>query len=303
MSTIVSTQNLSKSYDNVYRVKEVNLKVYEGDVYGFLGPNGAGKSTTLKMLLGLVKPTNGKVVVHGKDFCKNRREILNQTGSLIESPSYYGHLTGIENMRVIQRLRNVKDENVFEALKIVRLDKQKDKKVSQYSLGMKQRLGIAMALIAFPKLLILDEPTNGLDPAGIGEIRELIKSLPKKYGITVIISSHMLSEIEQIATSVGIINDGKLLFQGKKEQLQKKNQYSIFIKTKDNEAAEKLLVKNGFALNIKNDFLAFKEMQDGLVAQINRMLINEGIDVIRIEEHKKSLESIFLELTGRERTL
>jgi len=303
LSTIVSTQNLSKSYDNVYRVKEVNLKVYEGDVYGFLGPNGAGKSTTLKMLLGLVKPTNGKVVVHGKDFCKNRREILNQTGSLIESPSYYGHLTGIENMRVIQRLRNVKDENVFEALKIVRLDKQKDKKVSQYSLGMKQRLGIAMALIAFPKLLILDEPTNGLDPAGIGEIRELIKSLPKKYGITVIISSHMLSEIEQIATSVGIINDGKLLFQGKKEQLQKKNQYSIFIKTKDNEAAEKLLVKNGFALNIKNDFLAFKEMQDGLVAQINRMLINEGIDVIRIEEHKKSLESIFLELTGRERTL
>lgn len=303
MNTIVSTHNLSKRYGDVYRVNGVNLTVYEGDVYGFLGPNGAGKSTTLKMLLGLAKPTHGKVVILGKDFCKNRRYILSQTGSLIESPSYYGHLTGIENMRVMQRLRNVLDENVSEALKIVHLENQKDKKVAQYSLGMKQRLGIAMALLAFPKLLILDEPTNGLDPAGISEIRELIKSLPQKYGITVIISSHMLSEIEQIATSVGIINDGKLLFQGSMEQLQGKSQSSIFIKTQDNQAAGRLLVEKGFSPIINKDFLTFKEMTDVHVAQTNRMLMNAGIDVIRIEEHKKSLESIFLELTGRERTL
>lgn len=303
MNTIVSAHNLSKRYGDTYRVNAVNLTVYEGDVYGFLGPNGAGKSTTLKMLLGLVKPTNGEVIILGKDFYKNRQLILSQTGSLIESPSYYGHLTGIENMRVMQYLRKVPDKNISEALRIVRLENQKDKKVSQYSLGMKQRLGIAMALLSFPKLLILDEPTNGLDPAGIGEIRELIKSLPQKYGITVIISSHLLSEIEQIATSVGIINDGKLLFQGSMEQLQGKSQTNIFIKTRDNEAAKKLLMENGLSTVINKEYLSFKEMPDNYVVQLNKMLINSGIDVIRIEEHKKSLESIFLELTGRERTL
>ena len=163
MNKIVSTQNLSKQYRGKECVKEINLSVEEGEVYGFLGPNGAGKSTTLKMILGLTRPTNGIVTVFGKEFEKNRRIILSQIGSLIESPSHYGHLTGLENMRVVQRLREVPDKNVMEALKIVRLEKQMDKKVNQYSLGMKQRLGIALALMSFPKLLILDEPTNGLD--------------------------------------------------------------------------------------------------------------------------------------------
>lgn len=303
MNTIVSTHNLSKRYGDSDRVNKVNLTVYEGDVYGFLGPNGAGKSTTLKMLLGLAKPTEGKVVVFGKEFDKNRRFILSQTGSLIESPSYYGHLSGLENMRVMQRLRNVPDKNVLEALKIVRLENQKDKKVGQYSLGMKQRLGIAMALIAFPKLLILDEPTNGLDPAGIGEIRELIKSLPQRYGISVLISSHLLSEIEQIATSVGIISDGKLLFQGSMDLLQSKSQSYISIKTQDNDTAERLLHGKGLPPVARDGFLTFKGLNDAQVAQMNRGLINAGIDVIRIEEHKKSLESIFLELTGKERSL
>lgn len=174
---IVATHHLSKVYNNVCRVNKINLAVPEGEIYGFLGPNGAGKSTTLKMLLGLVKPTEGQVTLFGKDFRKHRRSILNQIGSLIESPSYYGHLTGLENMRVMQKLRGVPNHNIEEALRIVRLENQRNKKVEHYSLGMKQRLGIAMALISFPKLLILDEPTNGLVPAGIGEVRELIKSL------------------------------------------------------------------------------------------------------------------------------
>lgn len=303
MNTIVSTHDLSKYYSSICRVNKVNMTVYEGDIYGFLGPNGAGKSTTLKMILGLAKPSNGDVMIFGKNFKKNRQSILSQTGALIESPSYYGHLTGLENMRIMQRLHNVPDKNIQEALNIVRLENQKNKQVKHYSLGMKQRLGIAMALINFPKLLILDEPTNGLDPNGIREIRELIKSLPQRYGITVIISTHLLSEIEQIATSVGIINDGKLLFQGSMDLLEAKSKSYISIKTHNNKAAEKILLTYGYQPLEKNNALFFENMKDKETAQANKILIESGIEVIRIEEHKKSLEDIFLELTGRERSL
>ena len=303
MSQIVTTHNLSKRYGNTYRVKDVNLSVGEGDIFGFLGPNGAGKSTTLKMILGLARPTDGKVKVFGKDFDANRRLILGQTGSLIESPSYYGHLSALENMRIIQRLRGVPDRNISEALKIVRLENQKDKKVSQYSLGMKQRLGIAMALLSLPKLLILDEPTNGLDPAGIGEIRELIKSLPQRYGITVLISSHLLSEIEQIATSVGIINDGKMLFQGSMDELKNKSHPTILIKTRNNMFAQDLLCTKGFFPLQRGDSLVFENLKDEQIEQVNRDLVEANIGVLRIEDHKKNLESIFLEITGKERSL
>lgn len=255
------------------------------------------------MILGLTRPTDGKVTVFGKDFGANRRLILNQTGSLIESPSYYGHLTGLENMRVVQRLRDVPDKNVTEALKIVRLEKQKDKKVGQYSLGMKQRLGIAMAILSFPKLLILDEPTNGLDPAGIGEIRELIKSLPQSYEMTVLISSHLLSEIEQMATSVGIINDGMMMFQGSMEALKNKNLPTIMVKTQNNKLAQKLLLDKGFSPEQNEDALVFENLTDEQVAQSNRSLVAANIDVVRIEEHKKNLKSIFLDITGKERSL
>lgn len=303
MNQIVTTHNLSKRYGNTYRVKDVNLSVAEGDIFGFLGPNGAGKSTTLKMILGLTRPTDGKVKVFGKDFDANRRLILGQTGSLIESPSYYGHLSGLENMRIIQRLRGVPDRNISEALKIVRLENQKDKKVSQYSLGMKQRLGIAMALLSLPKLLILDEPTNGLDPAGIGEIRELIKSLPQHYGITVLISSHLLSEIEQIATSVGIISDGKMLFQGSMDELKNKSHPTIMIKTRNNMLAQDLLSTKGFFPLQRGDSLVFENLKDEQIEQVNRDLVEANIGVLRIEDHKKNLESIFLEITGKERSL
>ena len=220
MKEIIRTQGLSKRYGETPVVKGINLSVMEGTIYGFCGPNGAGKSTTLKMLLGLVRPTEGKISIAGREMsAKNRIEILRQTGSLIESPSYYGHLTGRENLDILQGLLKVPKENVDEVLKIVRLDGQGKKKVSAYSLGMKQRLGLAAALLNFPKLLILDEPTNGLDPAGIQEMRELIRSLPEKYGMTVIISSHLLSEIDQIVDDIGIIANGKLKYQGSLDRL------------------------------------------------------------------------------------
>lgn len=220
MKEIIRTQSLSKRYGESLVVRGINLSVMEGTVYGFCGPNGAGKSTTLKMLLGLVRPTEGEISILGREMtAKNRIEILRETGSLIESPSYYGHLSGRENLEILRGLLKVPKENVDKVLQIVRLDGQGKKKVSTYSLGMKQRLGFAAALLNFPKLLILDEPTNGLDPAGIQEMRELIRSLPEQYGMTVIISSHLLSEIDQIVDDIGIIAGGKLKYQGSLERL------------------------------------------------------------------------------------
>ncbi|MEQ7050934.1 ABC transporter ATP-binding protein [Paenibacillaceae sp. P-4] len=300
---VVATCGLSKFYNHVCRVNKIDLEVPEGEIYGFLGPNGAGKSTTLKMLLGLAKPTDGRITLFGQELGKHRRSILNQIGSLIESPSYYGHLTGLENMRVMQTLRGVPRKNIDEALRIVRLENQKNKKVEHYSLGMKQRLGIAMALISYPKLLILDEPTNGLDPAGIGEIRELIKSMPRQYGITVLLSSHLLSEIEQIATSVGIINDGNLLYQGKIETLQERNRSSLAIRTGNNAAAAAWMQTQGYMSNLQDECLFIEHMSDQQVARLNKELVLNGIDVLRIEERKRTLEDIFLELTGREKSL
>ena len=221
MNYILETQHLSKKSGNSYRVKDLSLSVPEKCVYGFLGPNGAGKSTTLKMILGLIHPSEGTIQFLGKTInSQNRLSLLQKTGSLIENPGGYGHLSGLENMQIVQKLKGVKEEEIASALKTVRLYEQRDKKLSSYSLGMKPRLGIAMAILGNPKLLILDEPTNGLDPAGIQEIRELIVSLPKERNMTVIISSHLLSEIEQMASQVGIIHHGQLLYEGPLQELE-----------------------------------------------------------------------------------
>ena len=242
MQEIVATNGLTKQYGDAVCVNNLDLSVREQRIYGFLGPNGAGKSTTLKMLLGLVKPTKGEIDLFGKRFtAQTRLELLRHIGSLIETPSYYGHLTGRENLRILQLLLNVPNANVEKVLQIVRLDKQAGKKVSAYSLGMKQRLGLASAMLAFPKLLILDEPTNGLDPAGIQEMRELICSLPGEYGMTVIVSSHLLSEIDQMAKDVGIIANGKLLYQNSLAALhqseQGKNLEDIFLELTGKEGS------------------------------------------------------------------
>lgn len=214
-TNIIETYGLTKGTGSQLRVNHIDLRVPEGCVYGFLGPNGAGKTTTLKLLLGLLKPTEGTITLLGKKMTdQNRLSLLKHTGSLIENPSFYGHLTGLENLQIIAKLKKVPAAEITAVLNTVRLYEQKDKKVRQYSLGMKQRLGIAMALLGNPRLLILDEPTNGLDPAGIQEIREFIKNLPILRQMTVLVSSHLLSEMEQMADRVGIINHGSLIFQG-----------------------------------------------------------------------------------------
>lgn len=299
---IVATDNLSKEYDGVYRVQELDIRIKEGDIYGFLGPNGAGKSTTMKMLLGLVKPTSGTIEIMGKPFNeKNRRDILASVGSLIESPSYYGHLTGRENMEIIRRLLDLPKKNIEEAVHIVRMENQMEKKVKNYSLGMKQRLGIAMALARFPKLLILDEPTNGLDPAGIEEMRELIKMLPKQYGMTVMISSHILSEIDQMATVVGIINQGCLIFQEKMSVLDMQREPQIILRTSDNNRAFQLLKRANPQRTA--DSLQIGALTDEQTGAVVQCLCSNGISVYRVEEHRESLEDIFLNLTGKELTL
>ena len=299
---IVATDNLSKEYDGVYSVQELDIRIKEGDIYGFLGPNGAGKSTTMKMLLGLVKPTSGTIEIMGKPFNeKNRRDILSSVGSLIESPSYYGHLTGRENMEIIRRLLDLPKKNIEEAVHIVRMENQMEKKVKNYSLGMKQRLGIAMALARFPKLLILDEPTNGLDPAGIEEMRELIKMLPKQYGMTVMISSHILSEIDQMATVVGIINQGCLIFQERMSVLDMQREPQIILRTSDNNHAFQLLKKTNPQRT--TDGLQIGALTDEQTGAVVQCLCSNGISVYRVEEHRESLEDIFLNLTGKELTL
>ena len=299
---IVATDNLSKEYDGVYRVQELDIRIKEGDIYGFLGPNEAGKSTTMKMLLGLVKPTSGTIEIMGKPFNeKNRRDILASVGSLIESPSYYGHLTGRENMEIIRRLLDLPKKNIEEAVHIVRMENQMEKKVKNYSLGMKQRLGIAMALARFPKLLILDEPTNGLDPAGIEEMRELIKTLPKQYGMTVMISSHILSEIDQMATVVGIINQGCLIFQERMSVLDMQREPQIVLRTSDNNRTYQLLKKTNPQRTA--DGLQIGALSDEQIGAVVQCLCSNGISVYRVEEHRESLEDIFLNLTGKELTL
>ena len=299
---IVATDNLSKEYDGVYRVQELDIRIKEGDIYGFLGPNGAGKSTTMKMLLGLVKPTSGTIEIMGKPFNeKNRRDILASVGSLIESPSYYGHLTGCENMEIIRRLLDLPKKNIEEAVHIVRMENQMEKKVKNYSLGMKQRLGIAMALARFPKLLILDEPTNGLDPAGIEEMRELIKTLPKQYGMTVMISSHILCEIDQMATVVGIINQGCLIFQERMSVLDMQREPQIVLRTSDNNRTYQLLKKTNPQRTA--DGLQIGALSDEQIGAVVQCLCSNGISVYRVEEHRESLEDIFLNLTGKELTL
>lgn len=224
-TNIIETDSLAKGTGSQMRVNHIDLRIPEGCVYGFLGPNGAGKTTTLKLLLGLIKPTAGTITFFGQKMTdKNRLSILKHTGSLIESPSFYGHLTGLENMQIIAKLKKVPADEITNVLQTVRLYDQRDKKVKQYSLGMKQRLGIAMALLGNPRVLILDEPTNGLDPAGIQEIRQLIKELPLNRQMTVIVSSHLLSEMEQMADMVGIIHHGRLIFQGTLAALETKGE-------------------------------------------------------------------------------
>ena len=280
---IIETHDLCKQYGNALRVAHLDLDVPEGSVYGFLGPNGAGKSTTLKMILGLVRPTAGSIRVLGKNMdSKNRLAVLRQVGSLIESPSYYGHLTGEENLRIVQTLRGVPEKNIREVLQIVRLDGQRGKKVAHYSLGMKQRLGLAAALLGYPKLLILDEPTNGLDPAGIQEMRELICELPERFGMTVVVSSHLLSEIDQMADHVAIIRDGELVFQDTLEALHGRSRHHLALRTTNNAVARAILQEKSVPCQEEAGYLILPILSDELAGQFTRLLGARHLGVIRL---------------------
>lgn len=300
MQNTVQTHELTKKSKQGYRVRDLDLAVPAGSVYGFLGPNGAGKTTTLKMLLGLVRPNCGEIRMFDSQVTeKNRLQLLAQVGSLIESPSYYGHLTGAENLRIVQTLKDISVHQIDEVLRIVRLDSHKDKRVSQYSLGMKQRLGLACALLGYPKLLILDEPTNGLDPSGIQEMRELICSLPERYGMTVLMSSHLLSEIDQMATHVGVIREGQLIFQGEMRSLHEYSRHSMALRTLNNPLAADVLGQNGVASRVSEEYLLLPVVEDSFVTRCVSLLVGHGIGILRLEERKMSLEEIFLELTGK----
>lgn len=301
---LVETHNLTKEYGKVRCVDSVNMQVPSGTVYGFLGPNGAGKSTTLKMILGLAKPTAGDITLFGTPVNeRNRIKLLKQSGSLIESPSYYGHLTGEENLQIIQTLKGCSEKDIDKVLKIVRLEDARKKLVNHYSLGMKQRLGLAAALLGFPKLLILDEPTNGLDPAGIQEMRELICTLPSEYGITVIVSSHLLSEIDQMADHVGIIRKGGLVYQNTLESLHSHAKQQIALRVSHPAIALDLLRQDGITAAQEADYLLLPMMDDAYVANLCKQLVSQNISLYRIEKREKSLEDIFLSLTGKESSL
>lgn len=301
---IIKTTDLTKQYGKVLCVNKLNMNVPQGTVYGFLGPNGAGKSTTLKMILGLAKPTGGNITLFGSPVCeKNRIHLLANTGSLIESPSYYGHLTGEENLRIIQTLKDCPEKDIDKVLHIVRLEDARKKQVNHYSLGMKQRLGLAAALLGFPKLLILDEPTNGLDPAGIQEMRELIRTLPSAYGMTVVVSSHLLSEIDQMADYVGIIQSGELVYQDTLESLHAHARQQLAIRVNHPEIAVDILRKKGITAEQDEAYLLLPMVDDAYTADICRLLIIQNLSLYRVEKREKSLEDIFLSLTGKESSL
>lgn len=300
MKYIVETNNLTKKYKKSSVVSRVNLKIPEGEIYGFLGPNGAGKTTSIRMLLGLIKATEGNITIFGKDLNKNRLSILSDVGALVENPSYYAHLNAIENLEVYRLLRNIPKEKLHSVLKTVGLQNAAHQKVKEYSLGMKQRLGLAIALLGDPRLLILDEPTNGLDPQGIHEMRELIKSLAKERGITILVSSHLLSEIDQMATYVGIISKGRLIFQDKIEILRQHSHNSIKILVNKPKEALKIILASGIPSVMEEDKIIISNTDNTAIAKIVKALVANDISVFRIEEEKNSLEDIFLNIVKEE---
>mgnify|MGYP001358277720 CR=1 FL=1 len=299
--TVLRTNQLTKVYGKETVVDHLDLEVKRGSIYGFLGPNGAGKTTTIRMLLGLARPTEGEVLIFGKNFQEYRLSILERVGSLVETPSYYSHLTGYENLEVVRRLYRIPEKvRIDEVLEIVGLTDTKHKKVKNYSLGMKQRLGIATALMNRPELLILDEPTNGLDPSGIQEIRELIRQMPRQHDVTVFVSSHLLSEVEQIATDVGILHRGRLLFQGSLQSLRSRQIGSLVMEVDRPEEAARLLRSRGFDVIQQGRELHVEDPSSQKVGEIQQLLALEGFVIHRLTNDQPSLEQAFLEMVKDE---
>ena len=301
MQTVIETKALCKQYGPHTAVDHVELHVPQGCVYGFIGPNGAGKSTTMKMLLGLIHPTAGRVRLLGQELTeKSRLPLLRQTGSLIESPAGYLHLTAHENLEIVADLKGVPHKDIGRVLDIVHLTQDRSRRVGQYSLGMKQRLGIAMALLGSPKLLILDEPTNGLDPAGIQEMRALIRNMPAATGATVLISSHLLGEMEQMVEQVGIIDHGHILFEGPLTELQRHSRGNVTLRLLDPAKAAPILRANGLTAHSDSCVVTLPPLRDSLLADLVQKLAACGAGVVELTPHTKTLEEIFLSLTSEE---
>jgi ABC-type multidrug transport system ATPase subunit len=297
----LETVGLSHRYaEHGSGLTDVNLQVPEGCIYGFLGPNGAGKTTTLRLVLGLLRKQHGSVALFGKEFSKHRISCLAKIGSLIESPSLYEHLTATENLRVMQKIHRVPAARIGDVLKLIGLSGTRIKLVGQFSLGMKQRLAIGLALLHEPSLLILDEPTNGLDPSGIIEMRELLKKLNRENGVTILISSHLLSEIEKLASHVGIIHRGRLLFQGTLEQLREKRQEAgiVTLGTSDDHRALQFLSGQVPGARIENGCITMPSLSSERLARINRQLVEQGIDVHRLIAVESDLETIFMNMVS-----
>lgn len=294
----IEALNLSYSFTNTQRVlKNINIKVPGRSVYGFLGPNGAGKTTTLKLILGLIRKQAGSIKIFDKSFSENRIEILKSIGSLIESPSVYAHLSAKDNLKIFQKIYQCNETSIAEKLSIVGLSNTGSKRAGQFSLGMKQRLSIAIALLNNPSLLILDEPTNGLDPNGIIEMREMLVKLNKDYGVTLLVSSHLLSEIDKLATHVGLIHNGEMLFEGSMQQLkagQLKNAAVVFKTSDPIKAAAILTDRNIKTTIIDGDVIIGFEPKE-TVAMLTRLIVLSEIDLYEVVIKKDDLETIFMQ--------
>lgn len=292
---------MTKIYGKQKSVDNLNIHVQQGEIYGFIGRNGAGKTTTIRMLLGLIKPTSGKIEIFGEDFSANQKEILRRIGSIVEVPGFYENLTAKENLFINAKIIGVHKKNAIEeALEIVGLQHETKKLVGKYSLGMKQRLGIARALLHYPELLILDEPTNGLDPIGIKEMRKLIKSLAQERNITVLISSHILAEVEQLVDRMGIIHDGKLLEEVSLAALQKTNRKYLEFQVNDDNKAAMLLEKQfhifDYEVHDEGNIRVYSHF--GQQGQINRTFVQNDIEVVKIMMSEDKLEDYFTKLVG-----
>lgn len=284
--------------DKTPALQDIQIKVPQGAIYGFLGPNGAGKTTTLRLITGLLRMQTGSVQVLGQPFRQHRLDILRQTGCLIESPAIYEHLSAADNLRILQRIYQCPKSNIMETLQTVGLEAVHHKKAGQFSLGMKQRLALAMAMLHRPKLLILDEPTNGLDPNGIIEMRTLLKKINKEQGISILISSHLLPEIERLATHIGIISRGRMVFEGSLEQLAGLRQQvkGYLLDTTDNAAALEFLSTQEIPFVTDTNRIQLPALPVAAIAELNSRLVQHGIGVYGIQPVKNDLETIFMDL-------
>jgi lantibiotic transport system ATP-binding protein len=296
---IIQTSGLSRRYRDVVAVDKLDLQVPKGSVYGFLGPNGAGKTTTIRMLLGLIKPDSGRVSLFGENLgSSSRRSALSRIGALVEMPALYPHLNAIENLEVTRQLLRADRKHIDRVLGIVNLKDAAKRPVRGYSLGMKQRLGLALALLNEPDMLILDEPTNGLDPAGIHEMRDLIVRLPQEHGITVFLSSHLLSEVEQMATHLGIVSQGRLLFQGSLESLQAQRESYLRVGVQNPADAMQLLARSGWKVEQQNGHIKVIAHSHADAALVNTSLVRQGLEVYHVSLEQPTLEAMFLQMTS-----